>query len=133
MSREYEFYVTVRGYELDSFGHMNNAVYVNYIEQAQWEILRKTDTFDYFQEHRLIPAIIETNIRYIREAKVFDELVVRTRTLLEPPYVVCKHVISNTKTGLVSCKATVKQLYLTHERVPCDLPREVLEKWGVAT
>ena len=47
---EFEYYVTVRGYELDSFGHMNNAVYLNYIEQAQWEILRKSGTFDYMQE-----------------------------------------------------------------------------------
>lgn len=133
MSREYEFYVTVRGYELDSFGHMNNAVYMNYIEQAQWEILRKTDTFAYFQENRIIPAIIETTIRYIREAKVFDELVVRTRMVREPPYFVCKHVMSDIRTGLVSCKASVKQLYLTHERVPCDLSREILEKWGIAT
>lgn len=130
---EFEFHVSVRGYELDSFGHMNNAVYFNYIEQAQWEILRKTDTFSYFYENQIVPAIIETKVRYIREVKIFDELVVRTSMHLEPPYVVCKHVMYNTGTNLLSCKATVKQLYLTKDRIACDLPREVLEKWGVAT
>lgn len=128
---EFEYFVSVRGYELDSFEHLNNAVYFNYIEEAQWEILRKTDTFSYFHENQIVPAIIEINIRYIREAKIFDELVVKTKTTLELPYVVCNHNIYNTKTRLKSCKARVKQLYLTKERIACDLPDYILKKWGV--
>ncbi len=128
---EFEYFVSVRGYELDSFGHLNNAVYLNYIEQAQWEILKKTGTFSHFNEKEIIPAIIETTIRYIREVKIFDELVVKTRLSLDPPYVVCTHNIYNLKTGLKSCKAKVKQLYMTKERIACDLPDFILDKWGV--
>jgi len=128
---EFEYYVTVRGYELDSFQHLNNAVYFNYIEQAQWEILKKTGTLSHFNEKEIIPAIIETNIRYIREAKIFDELVVKTKITLDPPYVVCTHNIYNVKTKLKSCKAKVKQLYLTKERIACDLSDHILDKWGV--
>lgn len=128
---EFEYYISVRGYELDSFGHVNNAVYLHYVEQAQWEILRKTNTLAYFMENKIVPAIIETNIRYIREAKLFDELVVKTKTDLEPPYVVCKHNIYNTTTNRKSCKVKVKQLYITEERIACDLPDTVLKKWGV--
>lgn len=127
----FEYFVSVRGYELDSFGHVNNSVYLNYIEQAQWEILRKTDTLSFFLDNRVIPAIIEINIRYIREAKIFDELVVKTTTTLEPPYVVCNHNIYNTKTKRKSCKARVKQLYLTEDRIACDLPDYILKKWGI--
>ena len=36
MKTRFEF--NVRGYELDSFGHVNNAVYLNYLEQARWEM-----------------------------------------------------------------------------------------------
>lgn len=127
---EHEYYVTVRGYELDSFGHLNNSVYLNYVEQAQWEMLKKSDTFIYLQESEIIPAIIEVNIRYIREAKIFDELVVKSKVVSEPPYVVFNHSIYNTRTKLKSCKATVKQLYLTKDRVPCGVPDFILEKWG---
>lgn len=129
---EFEYFVTVRGYELDSFGHANNAVYLNYIEQAQWEMLRKTDTYDYFLENEILPAIIEITIRYIREVKIFDELVVKTRIELEPPYVVYKHNIYDTRTKLKSCKVSVKQLTLSKERVACDLPDHILNKWGVS-
>ena len=128
---EFEYYVSVRGYELDSFGHLNNAVYLNYIEQAQWEILKKTGTFEHMQEKKIVPAIIETNIRYIREVKIFDELVIKTRMSLEPPYVVCIHNMYNMKTKLKACKAKVKQLYTTMDRVPCDLPDFILDQWGV--
>ena len=29
----------VRGYELDSFGHVNHGVYVSYLEHARWKML----------------------------------------------------------------------------------------------
>ena len=32
--------IEVRGYELDSFGHVNNAIYLNWIEHARWELFR---------------------------------------------------------------------------------------------
>lgn len=32
--------VTVRGYELDTQGHLNQAVYLQYAEHARWELLR---------------------------------------------------------------------------------------------
>jgi acyl-CoA thioester hydrolase len=129
---EFEYYFTVRGYELDSFGHVNNAVYLNYIEQAQWEILRKTDTFSYLRENGIIPTIIEINIRYIRETKIFDEMVIKSKIGVESPYLVFMHNMYNTTTKLKSCKATVKYLYLTRERSLCDLPEYILAKWGVS-
>jgi acyl-CoA thioester hydrolase len=128
---EFEYFFSVRGYELDSFGHVNNAVYLNYIEQAQWDMLRKTDTFTFLQEKGIVPAIIEINIRYIREAKIFDEMVIRSRIVFESPYLVFVHNMYNVKTGLKSCKASVKHLYLTKERAPCDVPEFVFRKWGV--
>ena len=30
--------IDVRGYELDSFGHVNNAVYLQWLEHARWEL-----------------------------------------------------------------------------------------------
>ena len=39
MARKFKFGLKVRRYELDSFNHVNNAVYFNYIEQALEEAM----------------------------------------------------------------------------------------------
>ncbi len=54
----FEYSLEVRGYELDSFNHVNNAVYVSYMEQARWEVFRETGTLDYLNENRILPAVI---------------------------------------------------------------------------
>jgi len=128
---EFEYYFTVRGYELDSYGHVNNAVYLNYIEQATWEILRRTDTLSHFQDNGVVPVVIEINIRYIRETKIFDELVIKSKIGVESPYMVFMHNMYDAKTRRKCCKASVKYLYLTRERSWSDLPDDILAKWGV--
>ena len=49
----FKYFHTVAGYELDSFGHVNNAVYLNYLEQARWDILKKSDLLGYFKKKQL--------------------------------------------------------------------------------
>ena len=34
----YQVEIRVRGYEVDSLGHVNNAVYLNWLEHARWEL-----------------------------------------------------------------------------------------------
>jgi acyl-CoA thioester hydrolase len=126
----FEYCVTVRGYELDSFGHVNNAVYLNYLEQARWEVFRDSGTLEYLTENRILPAAIETNIRYIREARLFDDLRIKSRAALEEPYLLFKQVIYIENTGKVSCKARNHLLFLTVDRRPTDVPQFVRERLG---
>ena len=114
--------ITVRGYELDSFGHVNNAVYLNYFEQARWEILKHLDLFDYFEKNRLVLVVAEATVRYSKEAKNFDELEVRTDIKREAPYLVFTHVIKNKADQEVVAKGTIKTLLVDHERIPHDIP-----------
>jgi len=70
----------VRGYELDSFGHVNHAVYLNYCELARWEFLRQEGIrLEDFQAWKRWPVIAGIEIKYIRPALMHDELEVRTR------------------------------------------------------
>src|SRR5664279_3975231 len=68
--------LTVRGYELDSYGHVNNAVYLQYLEQARWMVMRDANFLEQIDAEKLFLVVIDTHIRYLREAILFDELVV---------------------------------------------------------
>lgn len=127
---EFEYFLTVRGYELDSFNHANNAVYLNYLEQARWEIFRETGTLEYLTEHQILPATIEISIRYIRELKFFDEVLIRTQVAAEEPYLAFKHVAYIAKTRKISCKSTTRVLFLTHDRRSINVPEYVRKRLG---
>ncbi|WP_194899942.1 acyl-CoA thioesterase [Catenulispora pinisilvae] len=67
--------VTVRGYELDTQGHLNQAVYLQYTEHARWEMLRAAG----IGQNDLIaggigPVVLEANIKYLRELRGGDEV-----------------------------------------------------------
>lgn len=67
--------ITVRGYELDTQGHLNQAVYLQYAEHARWELLRAAGiTQDALIDSGVGPVALETTIRYLRELRGGDEV-----------------------------------------------------------
>jgi len=123
---KYCFETRVRGYELDSYGHLNNAVYINYTEQARWEIMQKEGLLDSFLSRNLLLVVTDTNIRYMRELKIFDQVKVETKVKLEAPYLVFQHDIYNVSANLKAAKAEVKTLLIDKERIPQDIPEELI-------
>ncbi|MFJ8184553.1 acyl-CoA thioesterase [Streptomyces sp. NPDC096105] len=75
MSEPYSVRVTVRGYETDVQGHLNQAVYLNYAEHARWMLLQAAGiTQSRLQSHGVGPVALETTIRYRRELLAGDEV-----------------------------------------------------------
>ncbi|MER6716279.1 MULTISPECIES: acyl-CoA thioesterase [unclassified Streptomyces] len=75
MSEPFSVPVTVRGYETDVQGHLNQAVYLNYAEHARWSLLEAAG----ISQAGLIsqgvgPVALETTIRYKRELLAGDEV-----------------------------------------------------------
>lgn len=72
--------VTVRGYELDTQGHLNQAVYLQYAEHARWELLRAAGLP---QEKLLVsgvgPVQLEVTVKYKRELRGGDRVRVSCR------------------------------------------------------
>ncbi|MBS2537935.1 acyl-CoA thioesterase [Catenulispora sp. NF23] len=67
--------VTVRGYELDTQGHLNQAVYLQYTEHARWELLRAAG----IGQNDLIaggigPVVLEANLKFLRELRGGEEV-----------------------------------------------------------
>jgi acyl-CoA thioester hydrolase len=118
--------ITVRGYELDSYGHVNNAVYLQYLEQARWVFMKDRNLLERIEDEELFLVVTETHIRYMREANLFDELIVETTMRAEKPYLVFRQSIQNEKTGVVLSRATVRTIFVNQQRMPLDIPPFVL-------
>lgn len=69
----------VRGYELDSFGHVNHAVYVQYFEHARWKMLADHGiTRESLDAVKRWPVIAEIEVRYLKPTYLGDSLEVRS-------------------------------------------------------
>ena len=75
MSELFAVPITVRGYELDTQGHLNQAEYLHYAEHARWEFLRTLGiTQDKLLATGVGPITLETTLRFMRELRGGDRV-----------------------------------------------------------
>lgn len=72
----FELPLVVRGYELDAYQHVNNAVYVQYFEHARWMAMRSLGP-EWLSGRGLSIVVRKLTVEYEAPATVYDELVVR--------------------------------------------------------
>jgi acyl-CoA thioester hydrolase len=75
----FECSLRVRSYECDSYNHVNNATYLNYLEYARWEVLRDVG-FDYEKAVKSGYGIYiaRVEIDYKKPALMDDLLTIKT-------------------------------------------------------
>lgn len=80
MSKEYSFELefTVRDYELDMWGVVNNAVYQNYLEHTRHQFMKAAgvDVAD-SHAHEMVPMVSRVEIDYKSPLRSGDRFVVR--------------------------------------------------------
>jgi YbgC/YbaW family acyl-CoA thioester hydrolase len=66
----FEYPLIIRECHLDSFGHVNNAVYVQLYEEARWDfITRQGFGLEVIQRTQKGPVILDLQVRFKRELK----------------------------------------------------------------
>ncbi len=66
--------IKVRGYHLDVYQHVNNARYLEFLEEARWQWLEEVDAFHWLMEQKLAFVVVNININYRRPAVLGDVL-----------------------------------------------------------
>lgn len=66
--------IKVRGYHLDVYQHVNNARYLEFLEEARWQWLEDVDAFHWLMEQQLAFVVVNININYRRPAVLGDVL-----------------------------------------------------------
>ncbi len=79
---EHSCTLTVRSYECDSYGHVNNAIYLNYLEFARHEYLKHIGlAIGALRAAGYAIWVVEIAIRYRKPAVADDGLLILTRPL----------------------------------------------------
>ncbi|PLK60060.1 thioesterase, partial [Klebsiella quasipneumoniae] len=56
--------IKVRGYHLDVYQHVNNARYLEFLEEARWDGLENSPAFQWMTEKNIAFVVVNININY---------------------------------------------------------------------
>jgi len=80
--QSFEYSVLIRESHLDSFGHVNNAVYVQLYEEARWDFITKNGFgLDVISKTQMGPVILDLKVRFKRELKNRETITIISKTL----------------------------------------------------
>jgi YbgC/YbaW family acyl-CoA thioester hydrolase len=125
--------IEVRAYELDSFGHVNHANYLHYLETARWKMLGEEGvTLETFRKWDRWPVIATIDIQYRRPVLFGDRLEVRTRLVdYRRSSMQIEQEIFRSETLVASAK--IRSVIVTGEGRPAEMPEELARKWRVVS
>ena len=83
MNNELSSYrLTIRERHVDSYGHVNNATYLELYEEARWEVITPRGFgFKDIQVKRQGPVILEIQIQFRREINLREDITITTQLL----------------------------------------------------
>lgn len=123
-----ELTIGVRTSELDSFGHVNHAVYLNYFEHARFEALEEAGfSWSLLAERGWAIFVVRIEVDYLAEAKRQDELLVRTwaDSFRRTSMVLAQDMVRADDPAKVVARARVTAVWIGPERKPMRVPDEV--------
>ena len=70
--------IKVRGYHLDLYRHVNNARYLEFLEEARWSFLESRGSIESLEKSGHTFAVVNININYRRAAYMGEVLQITT-------------------------------------------------------
>ena len=116
----------VRSYELDAQGHVNYAVYLNYLEYARVAALEQVGLrFDDYFKRGIYIVIVEVKIKYLAPATLGDELEITLEGISQGrTSATFKQEVINIKTGKKIVDAELVGVFINKEGKPIPLDEE---------
>jgi thioesterase-3 len=123
--------IKIRGYHVDQFNHVNNARYLEFLEEGRWDYSEKNNLIDIFHQRNIGHVAVSANINYRKSAftgqviRVETDVAGKTRRSLT-----MRQNIFLSQTDTLIVNAEVVNVYLnaaTGEVIPID--EEFINLW----
>lgn len=123
-----EITIGVRTSELDSFGHVNHAVYLNYFEHARFEALSDAGfAWQVLAERDWAIFVVRIEVDYLAEARREDQLLVRTwaDSFRRTSMLLAQEMLRADDPDTAVARARVTAVWMGPDRSPMRVPEEV--------
>ena len=120
----------VRSYECDSFGHVNNTVFMNYLEYARGEYLLQNGlSFHDFRRWNAFPFVIHAEISYKSPAIVHDFLEISgSVSEWKKTSFIIEYQVKNQASGKLCAAAKMVFAFVNQDEKIVAIPQEFKEK-----
>lgn len=82
MNEIFEYKVEIKENHLDSFGHVNNAIYVQLYEEARWDFITKNGFgLEKIQKDQVGPVLLDLKVRFKREIKNRETILITSQSI----------------------------------------------------
>lgn len=76
----FKYEMTILEWHLDTFGHVNNAKYLEIFEQARWEIVTANGLgLEQIQKSGIGPVVLELHTKFLKELRLRQRITVFTQ------------------------------------------------------
>ena len=130
----FEYDVQIKEIHLDSFGHVNNAVYVQLYEEARWDFITKNGFgLEVIQRDQVGPVLLDLQVRFKREIKnrEFIKIKSQTREIISSKIILLEQKMINSDGKIASEALFTVGFFDMQERKLITPPQEWLAAVGI--
>ena len=81
LNEVFEYEIVIKECHLDSFGHVNNAVYVQLYEEARWDFITKNGFgLEVILRDQVGPVLLDLQVKFRREIKNREVIKIQSQT-----------------------------------------------------
>jgi YbgC/YbaW family acyl-CoA thioester hydrolase len=108
MSKVHEKQLLISEAHLDSFGHMNNARYLELFEQARWDVITAGGFgLEVIKRTRTGPTVLEIQLKFLRELGPRESITLRTELIGYERKIGRMRQVMLKSDGTVACEAII--------------------------
>ena len=125
--------IKVRGYHIDHFNHVNNARYLEFLEEGRWAYSEKNNLIHLFHKNGISHVTVNININYRKSAFVGQVLRIETAVVRKGRKSVTmqqKILLNDTDTLIADAEVTNVFLNVNTGKV-ITVNKELINLWPV--